>query len=283
MTKYLILLLGVLSINACNSNKEEVAEDRLLAKVGNKMLYLSEMEGMFPEGTTAEDSVLVLQSFVGRWVRETVILNEAEKNAPKDLNINKLVRDYRASLLKASYEKVLVEELLDSVVNQTQLEDFYNENKMLYELQKPIVRCQFIKVPLPTPEGERLRQLWNSDKQENLPALTDYCKKYAEVALLRDSLWYNVEEIAAQLPQGTLTVGNVGSKREFTQRDEHHQYFFRLFEMRNRKEIAPLSYIQDQARKVILHKRKIQVIEEAKEDMYQQELRNKNIETFIQQ
>lgn len=274
----LISLLGT----ACTTTVEE-SEDRLLAKVGNKTLYLSEMEGMFPEGTTAEDSVLVLESFVGRWVREIVILNEAEENAPKDLNINKLVRDYRASLLRANYEKVLVEGLLDSIIEQSELETFYNENKLLYELQKPIVRCQFIKVPMPTPEGESLRTLWNTEKTpENAQQLKEYCDKYAEVALLEDSLWYNVEEIAAQLPEGTLTVGNVWAKREFTQRDDHHQYFFRLFEMRNRKEIAPLSYIEKQARKVILHKRKIQLIEQAKEDMYQQELRNNNIEIFIE-
>jgi len=279
--RFLVLIFIALVFYSCSSPENEDTQDRLLAKVGSKTLYISEMEGMFPEGTTSEDSSLVLKNYVDRWVRETVILNEAEKNAPKDLDINQLVRDYRASLLRAHYEKVLVSELLDSTITQIELENFYEKNQHLYELQKPIVRCFFIKVPIPTPDADRLRRLWNSPIEESKHDLNNYCKQYAQVSLLDDQLWYDVEEIAAQLPQGTLTVGNVGAKREFTQRDDHHQYFFRLFEMRNRKEIAPLSYIEDQARKIILHKRKIQLIEEAKEDMYQQELQRKNIETFI--
>lgn len=278
-------ILGLITLSlvglACQSGDDSDAGERLLARVGNKSLHISEMEGMFPGQLSGEDSLTIIESFVGRWVREAAILNEAERNIPPDLNINKLVRDYRASLVRSNYEKILVEQLLDSVVRQEELEAFYDENQLLYELEKPIVRCQFIKVPIPTPEASRLRELWNAaERSVGMPPLQEYCGKYAEVALLEDSLWYAVEEIASQLPEGTLTVGNIGSKREFTQRDEHHQYYFRLFELKNQKEIAPLSYIEDQARKVILHKRKLQLIEQVKEDIYQRELSDKNIETF---
>jgi hypothetical protein len=277
------MIAGLLGLVACSSTEEPAATaDRLLAKAGGKNLYLSELEGMFPEGISREDSLLIMESFVGRWVREKAILNEAERNIPPDLNINKLVRDYRASLVRTSYEKILVEQLLDSLVEQSELEAFYNENKQLYELQKPIVRCYFIKVPFPTPEDGKIRDLWNAERSASLPELRAFCDKYAQVALLNDSLWYEVEEISDQLPSGTLTTDNVGSKREFTQRDEHHQYYFRLFELKNRKEIAPLSYVEAQARKVILHKRKLQLVEKVKEDIYQRELTNKNIETFIE-
>lgn len=274
--------LALLTVaTACQSGTETNEDDRLLAQVGTKSLYLSEMEGMFPGELSSSDSLTIIQTYAGRWIREVTILNEAERNIPADLNINKLVRDYRASLVRSNYEKILVEQLLDSVVRQEELEAFYQENQLLYELEKPIVRCQFIKVPNPTPEGDRLRNLWSeAENSAGVAALKQYCSKYAEVALLEDSLWYAVEEIATQLPTGTLTVGNIGSKREFTQRDEHHQYYFRLFELKNQKEIAPLSYIEDQARKVILHKRKLQLIEQVKEDIYQRELRDKNIETF---
>ena len=266
---------------SCQSGDSTDSGDRLLARVGNKSLYLEEMEGMFPGELSSEDSLMIIESYVGRWVREAAILSEAERNIPPDLNINKLVRDYRASLVRSNYEKILVEQLLDSMVRQEELEAFYEENKLLYELEKPIVRCQFIKVPIPTPEGDRLRNLWSkAEDNSKLTALREYADKYAEVALLEDSLWYAVEEVAAQMPEGTLTVGNIGSKREFTQRDEHHQYYFRLFELKNQKEIAPLSYIEDQARKVILHKRKLQLIEQVKEDIYQRELNDNNIETY---
>jgi hypothetical protein len=117
---FFLLLMGC--FYSCSEvNSVENSKDRLLAQVGSKSLYISEMEGMFPEGISGEDSVLVIESYVGRWVREAAILNEAERNIPADLNINKMVRDYRASLVRSNYEKILVEQLLDSVVTEQEL------------------------------------------------------------------------------------------------------------------------------------------------------------------
>jgi hypothetical protein len=50
--------------------------------------------------------------------------------------------------------------------------------------------------------------------------------------------------------------------------------------VKNRKEIAPLAFIEEQARKVILHSRKIKLLQEKKDELYQLELRRKNIEIF---
>lgn len=269
----------VLLISACSSESQE-SENRLLARVNNKTLYLTDMDGMFPPGTSSEDSALIIDAFTQRWIREAVLLDEAERNIPSDLNIDKLVRDYRASLIKHNYEKILVEELLDSTIAETELQEFYEKNKEQYQLETPIVRCYFIKVPLPVPRQNDLRRMWNSKDPDQLKDLVAYCSQYAVAHLLEDSTWNDVEDIAAELPPGTLTVNNIDSKREFTQQDDKFQYYFRLFELKNRKDIAPLSYIEDQARKVILHKRKLELLEDTRETMLEREMRRNNIEIY---
>ena len=223
---------------------------------------------------------MIIDAYVQRWIREAVILDEAERNIPNDLNIDKLVRDYRASLIKHNYEKILVEELLDSTIAKDELFEFYEKNKEQYQLETPIIRCFFVKVPLPVPRQNELRRLWNSTDPEKLQELVSYCSRYAVAHLLEDSTWYNVEDIATELPPGTLTASNIGSKREFTQQDNKFQYFFRLIELKKRKDIAPLSYIEGQARKVILHKRKLNVLAETRETMLEQEMRRKNVEVY---
>jgi hypothetical protein len=254
--------------------------DRVLAQVHNKKLYLSEMDGMFPEGTISEDSTATIQAYVQRWLRDALLQHEAEVNLPSDLNIDKLVRIYRASLITHNYEVALAEQLLDSTISQVELGDFYEKNKGQYQLETPIVRCHFIKVKLPNPQANQLRKLWNSNKPEDFEALIKYCNENAEVHVLEDSIWYDLDHIAAELPSGTLTADNVGSKRDFTQRDANFQYYFRLFESKNRKDIAPLSYIERQARKVILHNRKVRLLSDAKEELYEREMRRGNIKIF---
>jgi len=256
------------------------ADDPILARVHQKTLRLSELDGMFPENATAEDSLLIRRAFINRWSREASLQNEAERNLPTDLNIDRLVRDYRASLVSSHYEEVLISMRLDSSISQEELEAYYESSKSQYLLEKPIVRCLFIRVPYPTPEEETLQQLWNNGKITDTMALENYCERLSEVALLQPEAWYSLDDIAMQLPEGTLTAANVNSKREFSQQDGSNRYYFRLLEMKPRLEIAPLSYVEEQARKVILHGRKANVINEAREEIFERDLDNNDIEIF---
>jgi len=269
----------LLSLFSCGSSEAD-GEDPIIARVHNKTLRLSELDGMFPPDARREDSLLIKDAFVRRWSREAVLQYEAERNLPPDLNIDKLVRDYRSSLVSSHYEEVLVGMRLDSTISQEELEAYYETSKSQYLLEKPIVRCLFIRVPYPTPEEDRLQQLWNNGKITDTVALKNYCERLSEVALLDTSPWYTLDDIAAQLPEGTLTAANVNSKREFTQQDGSYRYYFRLLELKPRLEIAPLSYVKEQARKVILHSRKRAVLDEAREELFERELRRKNVETF---
>lgn len=275
-----IASLLVLLLLSCGEPEPDTSDDPVLARVHQRELRLSEMEGMFPEGATAADSAVIIEAFANRWARDAILLWESEQHTPSDLNLDRLVRDYRASLVRSSYEEQLVSTLLDSTITQEELVAFYEATKDQYQLEKPIVRCLFMRVPFPTPREEELQDLWNNGKPQDTAALALYARKYAEVALLNDSAWYGLDEIAQQLPEGTLTADNVNSKREFSQLDGTHRYYFRLFEMKPRKEIAPLSYVENQARRAILHERKRGVLEQTREDIFERELHRDNIEFF---
>lgn len=278
---YAVTALVVVTMGCQNAGDESAGEDRLLAEVYNRKLYLSEMDGLFPEGTTPQDSSLIIRAYVDRWVREALILNEAERNLPNDLNIDKLVRDYRASLLRNTYEQVLVDELLDSTVAVSELRAFYEKNKEQYQLETPIARCHFIKVPLPVPQLDSLREWWSAiDQEGNLEKLRSYARQYASTYELADSSWVRIEQLAMELPQGTLTPENAIYKKNFRQEGEDFKYYLRVYDVRNRKEIAPLAYIEDQARKVILHSRKMKILKEKREDLYELEMRKKNIKIY---
>jgi hypothetical protein len=276
-----VLLVILFLLTRCEGLfQQKTPHDRLLARVHDRTLYISEMEGMFPEGIPPGDSTLIVQAYVNRWVREALLLYEAERNLPKDLNIDKLVRDYRASLIRNSYEQVVVEQLLDSTITKEELTDFYEKNKEQYQLERPILRCFFVKLPIPVPKTDSLIRFWSAPRGKNLQKLKTYCDRFAVAQRLRDSTWYTVDEIAGELPKNTLTADNVSSKREFRQTDGQYVYYFRLLELKNRKEIAPLGYIEEQARKFILHSRKIKVLEQKREDLFELGLRKNDVKIY---
>lgn len=273
-----ILLFFALALWHCGDADNPPKEgDKLLAKVYNKNLYLSQLEGIVPEGTTASDSALMVTAYTQRWVRDQLLMYEAERNIPKDLNIDKLVRDYRASLVRFNFEQQIVAEKLDSTVSDAELKAFYENNKDQFQLESTILKFQLLKLPPNAPLND-LNKIWYSRSASDEVKLRNYAKQWAALALLDTEKWYKLDEVAALLPKGTLSSDNVGSRREGTLSDGDFRYYYRVLETVKGKETAPFEYVREQASKVILHKRKQQLLEKWKEDLYQKELRRENIQ-----
>lgn len=267
----------------CGGKGEEVpAEaDHLLAEVYNRQLYSSEIEGMVPAESSPEDSALLTNAIVERWVRESLLMNEAEKNVSKNLNIDQLVKDYRASLIRYNYEKSLIELELDSVVSEEEKKAYYDKHKDQYRLDYSIMRGYFIKIPLET-EGLNDLKNWmrNTDNPETLQQIKDFCEANASVYFLDEQVWYKKTEIINYCPKGKLSVGNLRDNTAHNIQDDKYLYLVKVVEAVADEEIAPMSYIEENVLKVILHDRKIQLLDNEKEKLYERETRKNNVKIY---
>ena len=142
MKNILLLFLVAIAILFwhCGGGDKAKANDQPLAQVYNKTLYLSELDGVVPEGVSKEDSALILSAYAQRWVREQLLMYEAERNIPKDLNIDELVRDYRASLVRFNFEEQIIAEKLDSTVSEAETKAFNENNKDQFQLESTILK-----------------------------------------------------------------------------------------------------------------------------------------------
>ncbi|RMF31310.1 MAG: peptidyl-prolyl cis-trans isomerase [Bacteroidetes bacterium] len=269
------LLLAAV-IGACRPIAEERPGDRLLATAYDKKLYLSDLEGMFPEGLGAEDSMLIIEAFVERWLRDAALMHEAENNIPSDLNIDRLVRDYRASLIQHNYERLLVEQLLDSVITRDELEAFYEANKEQFQLEAPVFRIELVKVPLEAPDQNALQRWWKNSA-EHLEDLRAYCRDNQGFCLLADSTWYQLEDLGRWLPAALLKERNLQPEKSTIQRLDGFLYLFRVLEEVPAGAAAPLDFVKPQAERTILHRRKLKLLHDMKEKMYQEAVRKNQV------
>lgn len=281
MKKVHIWFCGLSLLAACTKKDTGTGSNRLIAQVYNKSLYLRDLEGMFPLSATAQDSQQIIRAYTDRWVRENLLMAEAERNVPKDLNIDELVQKYRESLILNSYEEKLTREGLDTAITEAELQQFYEKNREQYQLETPILRCYFLKMPKNFAQQDSLEKWWNSPRSgNNAQKMRDFAAQNAMSYFLEDSVWHKLDDIAQALPKGSLTSDNVSSDKELTTSDENARYYFRVLGMMSKQEIAPLSFIKGQASKYILHQRKMSLLERKKQEMYEAELRKNNVKIY---
>ena len=276
-----VFILSLVGVLACQKNNGAAGSNRVLATVYNRSLTLADMEGMFGSNATHSDSVQITTAFTDRWIREQLIMVEAERNVPKELNIDELVKKYRESLILSNYEEQLTKIGLDTTISDAELTAFYEKNKEQYQLETPIVRCYFLKIPRPTPQYDSIQKWWNAPRTgENAAKMQNYAQRNAKRFVMVDSVWHRVEDIISLLPKGTLSPDNISTGKELTMKDDNFQYYFRALGVMNKQEIAPLSFIREQASKYILHQRKSQLLEKKRQEMYDLELKKNNVKIY---
>lgn len=279
-----IVLVSISLFTLTGCDFRQTAKDKLLAQVFDKRLYASEVKQVLPSGLAPADSLLVQNAYVERWIRENVMMHEAEKNIPPDLEIDRLVKDYHASLVMHQYEKSVVETLLDTMISDQELEEYYEENKSQYQLESTIVRCHMIKLPQRTEEKivKDFENYWKSKEEDDFKNMITLSIQYASTYYLSDSIWYKLDLISQEMPIGSININAIRNNRVFQLTNDDYYYFLKILEIKDKKEIAPLAFIQEQASKVILHKRKIALLEKLKEDLYHRASSRDNIKLFTQ-
>ena len=87
-----ILLFVFVFFSFCNSNKDEV-----LARVGDKYLYRSDIKIKIDSFENDEDSILKTRNFIDNWARKNLLYQKALINLSeyKVKNLENLINDYR--------------------------------------------------------------------------------------------------------------------------------------------------------------------------------------------
>ena len=282
MISLIKFLLGCLVIFAysCSEDIQTNNGDFILARVYNKSLYIKDLEGMFPPGTSAYDSSLITNAYTQRWVREAVLLYEAENNLPKDLNIDRLVRDYRSSLVRNNYEQVLLEQLMETEISTSELANFYDKNKIQYQLDNPIVKAYIVVVPKIISVRDSLKYLWKNATDVNLTRLKNICEEYELAHILDGSKWNEWENLAIYLPRNIGFEEFSRKGKDFNIQDGEFEVWVKILDSKKPQEIPPIEYVEDQLKRMLLLSRKTRLLEEKKEDMFDIAKRKGQIEIF---
>ncbi len=175
----------------------------------------------------------------------------------------------------------MVKQKLDTLVSDQEIARYYQDHPNNFELKSNIIRLKYLKLPKKTPNSDKAKKWFLSEKQEEQDKLQQFAKLYAVNYLLDDSNWLLLDDVIKEIPLNETEIRNVNNQPKFIELfDEKYQYLVSVTGFMVKDSQAPLEFEKNTIRNIILNKRKILLIQKMQDDAYNDALNEKDIEVF---
>lgn len=277
---FFISIYAFLLLSSCNlfNNSDDIA----IAKAYDKYLYLRDLEGVVPKNTRGNDSVLIVKAFINQWLKEQAIQHQASENIKiDDQRIQNQLEVYRKSLIRFEYEQKLIAQKLDTVVTEQEISSYYEANKTNFELNKPILKVSFIKLPEGAPKISMVKKLFVSKDLRDIDLLEKYCFKYSPNFSLQDTAWHYLDELEQTLPISRVTEGNnFKLNRIFEISENNSLYLLILRDSKYKDSLSPIAFERDNIKNLIINQRKLTLISQMEKSVFEEAQKNKELEVY---
>lgn len=244
-------------------------QGRVLAVVGDQSLYDKDVSHLIHPNTKNQDSVSLATAYIDQWLRDELMTREAAKYFTSDAEIDRLVEDYQAKLLKFNLEEKILKERYDTLVSQEELASFYEQMKEQFILKENVYRCIYVKIEKGT---EGLKDFANKWKKEEFAPIKSFAGAFATESHMDTAQWKSWSDLDGWY--GKWSTSRINQKIKQRQNDFEYEYFLKIVDSVDKGGFSPLEYVRPQLYRMFLHKRKQEIIENYKQELYEKALNN---------
>ena len=281
--RVIIAITGTLLFMYSCSNYKSDANRVILAQVDDKYLYADQIPVNTNNGLTWEDSISIARNYIDRWIRNELILMKAEENLSEEYQseINNKLEETRANLMIYQYEQQMMLQKMDTAVSETEIMDYYDNHLQNFDLQHNIVKVLFLKLPVEAPNIQRARAWYRSDEQNDIQSLESYAYQFADKFDDFGENWISMNFLLRELPANIENESYfLRNNRYYETSDSDFQYFVNIRDFRLKGSLAPIDYVKDDIRTIILNNRKIDFLQELENGIYNEGIRDNSFRVF---
>ena len=268
---------------ACNTHPNEQTGEKPVARVYDSYLYEKDLKGIGKGAATADDSIQAVKSYIDSWIRHELLVHYAEMNLPEDAkNLDQQLNDYRQSLIIYLYEKNLIDQKMDTVVTSDDINTYYKGSKADFELQNGIAKFRYFILNKNANVNIDSAVKWlRAPSPFNVPQLTGFCREHAAKFAVKDSAWYNKDAIQSLLPSDRFDLDDALGKNKLVQvNDADFMYVVKFDSFYEKGKTAPLNFVRNDIRNIILNKRKLAFIDSLQKSIFNDAENRNAFETY---
>lgn len=275
-------IILIIFLAGCGRSKE--LPGRLpIAQVGKVILFYDEVPGILKEGMTRDDSASVIQNYINKWAKRELLLQKAEENLSSELRteIDRQTEETRENLVIYQYQQQILLERMDTAIAETELENYYSTNEKSFYLSSNIVRALYIKLPLETPNLDKIKALARSNDQKDLQQLESYCYQFAENYDDFNERWMPMDELFIEFSDDIGNQENFLRRSSFFEKsDSSYVYLIAIRDYRLRSSLAPYDYVREDIKRIIWNNRRFEFLQALENGIYNDALKGNRFKIF---
>lgn len=268
----LIALVSISMLVSCKWNKsvtEYVYGKTPIVEIGTDVLYAEDIKQVVPLGLSDADSTLFAQQFIKNWAQDVLFYQNAIRNIPDTKDIDRLVENYRRSLIEHEYQRRLIEQKFSSETAEEDIEQFYNDNERLFVLDESLLRGLFLKISNKSHDLSDIRKLYTRQDDESFEEIEKYSIRNAARCEFFYDNWRTVAEIEVLLPPLDKPLeAMLKDNGSFEFKDEEYIYLLNVSEFAPKGGIEPLDHARSRIRGLLINSNEVSYMRKIKEDLY---------------
>lgn len=271
------LLIIFLCFGSCKEIHDHKGKTPLVEVDGN-FLYKEDLMSVLPVGLSKDDSTLFAEHYIRSWAEDILLYEKAENNIPDNVDVDKLVENYRKALIMHTYQQELINQKLTNDIPEEEVLDYYEKNKELFKLEHPLIKGLFIKVPLTAPQLNNVRRWYKTEKQDVVDMLEKYSLQNAVKYEYFYNKWVSVTDILDMIPLNMESPEEyVNKHRQVELKDTAFYYFLNVSDYRGVGDEKPYEFARSEVQDLLVNQKSVNFMEQVKGDLYQQAVDKKKI------
>ncbi|MEO8934378.1 MAG: peptidyl-prolyl cis-trans isomerase [Xanthomarina sp.] len=281
-TKIFVIYTFIGLFVSCDFFKE--TDDRkAVARVNDTYLYEEDLQEVLKDGMSKQDSIMVVTNFINRCGTQQLLLSGAKTNLTeaKQKTFDKLAKDYKNDLYAKAYLEALVARNIDTVISLNETEAYYNENKQVFKLNEDLIKLRYVNIDenrLDLKDLETKFKRFNEADKKELDSISIQFKSFS----LNDSVWVKVDQVVSKIPPFTSENRNeLLKKSNFIQlKDSLGLYLVHISDVLPRSSTSPMEYVKPTIDKIVINKRKLELVRELEKDIKKDAIKHKKFEIY---
>jgi len=276
-----IIILSLM-VTSCDYFKAP-KKSKAIARVGESYLFESDILNLVPKGTSKQDSISIVNSFIERWATQKILFEAAEKNISKEKldEFTILMEQYKVDLYTKAYLENLVIRQIDTVVTENQIVDYYNKNKQYFKNSNELVKLRYINLVKENPKFAKIKSKFSSfttkDKKE-LEQMAIQFKSYA----FNDSIWVDINQVFEK-----ISFINLENKQKYITSGMNFQYpdsttvwLVKVNKVLPKDSATPLEFLKPTIKQIIINNRKLELINTLEKEITNDAIKDNNYEIY---